>query len=69
MKPQLSIDYDTANRITLLSLKDWRKYLKQENKDLKKKFPLPDHLAQDFANNTKYIQALDIVIGAYEPPL
>jgi hypothetical protein len=65
---KFEIDQEAANRITLLNLKDWRKYLVKENRDLKKKFPLPDHLAQDMTNNIKYIQALDIVIGAYEVP-
>lgn len=67
MKPQLSIDLETADRITALNLIEWRKYLKKENKTLEKKFPLPDHLAQDLINNKKYIQALDIVISAYSP--
>lgn len=69
MKPQLSIDLEVADRITLLNLKEWRKYLKKENKELAKRFPLPDHLAQDMANNTKYIQAVDIVISAYDYPV
>lgn len=64
----LAIEQETADRITLDNLKDWRKYLKRENAQLKKRFPLPDHLAHDLADNTKYIQALDIVIGAYEVP-
>jgi hypothetical protein len=68
MKLQLTIDQEAADRITLLNLRDWRKYLIKENKDLAKKFPLPDHRAQDMVDNKKYIQALDIVIGAYEPP-
>ena len=66
MKNGITLDIETANRIALASMKDWRKYLIKENKDLKKKFPLPDHLAHDFASNTKYIQALDIIIEAYE---
>jgi len=65
---KFEIDQEAADRITVLNLKDWRKYLVKENRDLKKKFPLPDHLAHDLASNTQYIQALDIVIGAYEVP-
>ena len=62
---KFEIDQESADRITVLNLKDWRKYLLKENRDLKKKFPLPDHLARDMADNTRYIQALDIVIEAY----
>jgi hypothetical protein len=67
MKNEITIDTNTANRIALASMKDWRKYLIKENKDLKKKFPLPDHLAHDYNMNTQYIQALDLIISAYEP--
>ena len=62
----ITLDMETANSIALASMKDWRKYLIKENKDLKKKFPLPDHLAHDYASNTKYIQALNLIIRAYE---
>ena len=66
MKPQITLDIDTANGIALASMKDWRKYLIKENKDLKKKFPLPDHLAHDYASNLQYIEALNLIIRAYE---
>ena len=65
---KFEIDQEAADRITVLNLKDWRKLLLKENRELKKRFPLPDHLAHDLASNTQYIQALDIVIGAYEVP-
>lgn len=68
MGVKFEIDQTAADSITVTNLKDWRKYLVKENKDLKKKFPLPDHLARDMADNTQYIQALDIVIGAFETP-
>lgn len=67
-KIKFEIDQEAADRITLLNLKDWRKYLAKENRELKKQFPLPEHRAHDFASNIKYIQALDMVIGAYEVP-
>lgn len=67
-KIKFEIDQDAANSITVSNLKDWRKYLIKENRELKKRFPLPDHLAHDLTSNTKYIQALDIVIGAFEVP-
>ena len=69
MTRKFEIDQEAADRITLLNLKDWRKYLAKENKALAKRFPLPDHLAHDLINNKKYIQALDIVIGAYDYPV
>ena len=66
MKNAITLDIDTANGIALASMKDWRKYLIKENKDLKKKFPLPDHLAHDYASNLQYIEALNLIISAYE---
>lgn len=62
---KFEIDQETADRITVLNLKDWRKYLIKENRENKKRFPMPDHIAQDIANNTRYIQALDVIIEGY----
>ena len=60
MKPaRLEIDYDTADRITVICLKDHRKYLKQELKKFKKgEYLHPD----DVVYNTQMIAALDTVI-------
>ena len=58
-KSKLEIDYDTADRITVICLKDHRKYLKKELKDFKNgKYLHPD----DVVNNTRVIAALDTVI-------
>ena len=59
MSKKLEIDFETADRITLLSLKDQRKYLKKELADFKKgEYLHPD----DVVNNTHVVQALDTVI-------
>ena len=56
---RLEIDYDTADRITVICLKDHRKYLKQELAKFKKgEYLHPD----DVVNNTRVIAALDTVI-------
>jgi hypothetical protein len=58
----LEIDYDTADRITLLVLKDQLKYLRKELEDFKKgKWLHPE----DVANNIKIIAALELLIPYY----
>ena len=58
----LEIDYDTADRITLLVMKDQLKYLRKELEDFKKgKWVHPE----DVANNIKIIAALELLIPYY----
>jgi hypothetical protein len=55
----LEIDFDTADRITVITLKEQRQYLKKELKDFNKgEYLHPD----DVVNNTRVVQALDVVI-------
>lgn len=61
-KGKLEIDFETADRITLISLKDQRKYLKKELQDFKKGEYLHP---EDVVNNTRLVQALDLVIKHY----
>ena len=62
MSKKLEIDFETADRITVLTLKEQRKYLKKELADFKK----GDYLhPEDVVNNTRVIQALDLVIKHY----
>jgi hypothetical protein len=61
-KHNLEIDFETADRITLISLKDQRGYLKKELKQFKKGEYLHP---EDVVNNTRLIQALDQVIKYY----
>ena len=62
MSKKLEIDFETADRITVLTLKEQRKYLKKELADFKK----GDYLhPEDVVNNTCVIQALDLVIKHY----
>jgi hypothetical protein len=56
---KLEIDFETADRITLLTLKEQRRYLKKELRDFKKGEYLHP---EDVANNTRVIDALDLVI-------
>jgi hypothetical protein len=56
---KLELDFETADRITLITLKEQRKYLKKELADFKKgKWLHPE----DVVNNTRVVQALDVVI-------
>jgi len=62
MAKKLEIDYETAERITLLTLKDHQLYLKKELKDFKKGVYLhPD----DVGENVLLIEALNRVIKYY----
>ena len=59
MSRGLEIDYDTADRITMLVLKDQLKYLRKELEDFKDgKWLHPE----DVANNIKLISALELLI-------
>jgi hypothetical protein len=61
-KSRLEIDSETADRITVSSLKEQRRYLEKELDKFKKgEWLHPD----DVANNTKLIRALDLVINHY----
>ena len=61
-KGKLEIDFETADRIVLLALKEQRKYLKKELSNFKKgEYLHPD----DVVNNTRLVQAMDMVIKYY----
>ena len=62
MSRGLEIDYDTADRITLLVLKDQLKYLRKDLEDFKEgKWLHPE----DVTNNIKLIAALELLIPYY----
>lgn len=62
MKKGLQIDFETADRITVLTLKEQRGYLKKELAKFKKGEWLHP---EDVANNTRLIEALNLVIKYY----
>jgi hypothetical protein len=62
MSRGLEIDYDTADKITLLTLQDQLKYLRKELEDYKEgKWLHPE----DVTNNIKLISALELLIPYY----
>jgi hypothetical protein len=61
-KRKLEIDSETADRITVISLKEQRVYLKKELKRFKKGEYLH---SEDVVLNTRLVQALDLVIKYY----
>jgi hypothetical protein len=61
-KNKLEIDFETADRITVISLKDQRQYLKKELAKFKKGEWLHP---EDVVNNTRLIQAMDLIIKYY----
>jgi hypothetical protein len=62
MAKKLEIDFETADRITLLTLKENRKYLKKE---LKRHEEGAWMHPEDVVYNTRLIEALDVVIHYY----
>ena len=58
----LTIDFDTADRITVLVLKDYRKLLQKELDD----YESGEYLhPEDVAGNVKRIGALDLIIADF----
>lgn len=68
----ITLDGDTADKITVLTLKDQRDYLKKELSKWKKNPKTdanPDGYwlhPEDVSGNTQVIQALNLVIKQYE---
>lgn len=56
---QIAIDGDTADRITVLTLKDYAKYLRKELKQFKKGEYLHP---EDVAGNIKRIEAIELIL-------
>lgn len=62
MSSGITLDFDTADRITLLVLHDQLKYLRKEIEDFKEgKYLHPE----DVANNIKLISSLELLIPYY----
>jgi hypothetical protein len=62
MSRGITLDFDTADRITLLVLHDQLKYLRKELEDYKEgKWLHPE----DVVNNAKIIAALELLIPYY----
>ena len=69
--PKVFIDGETADRITALTLRDYRAYLKKELKQWKKN-PKTDSNPngywlhpEDVTGNIRAIEALDLIISHY----
>jgi len=69
--PKLWIDGETADRITLTTLKDYRKYLKSELTKWKKHPKTEDNPdgywlhPEDVSGNIRRIEALNLIIRDY----
>jgi hypothetical protein len=68
----ITLDGDTADRITLLTLKEYRAYLKKELTEWKKNSKTDTNPGgfwlhpEDVVTNTQVIEALTTVIKQYE---
>lgn len=65
MRRGLELDYDTADKITVLNLKDARENLIKENKRLTSLDRIPDYQLSDYGYNCNMIQALNTVLHYY----
>lgn len=69
--PKLFIDGETADRITSLTLRDYRKYLKSELAKWKKNPKTEDNPKgywmhpEDVSGNIRRIEALNLIISDY----
>jgi len=69
---KLEIDKETADRITVLNLKDYRSYLKKELSEWKKNPQSDDNPngvwmhPEDVSGNILRIEALNLIIKDYE---
>lgn len=61
-KRKLEIDVETADRITVISLKEQRQYLKKELKRYNKGEWLHP---EDVVKNTQLVQAMNLIIAHY----
>jgi hypothetical protein len=72
MSKNIELDIDTANRITLLTLKDYRKYLNSELKKWKKNPKSESNPngywmhPEDVSGNIQRIMHLDAIIKDFE---
>lgn len=61
MTKKMELDYETADRITVLNLKDYREQLKKELKSKGRKKMHPG----DVESNTRVIEALDLLLKQF----
>lgn len=65
MRRGLELDYDTADKITVLNLKDARETLYKENAALKRLDKMEDYQISDYGYNHNLIKAISTVLNYY----
>lgn len=65
MRKGLELDYDTADKITILNLKDARENLIKENKFLESLDKMEDYQLADYGYNINLIKAIGTVLNYY----
>lgn len=65
MRKGLELDYDTADKITILNLKDARENLIKENKLLESLDKMEDYQLADYGYNINLIKAIGTVLNYY----
>lgn len=62
----LQLDFDTADRITILNLRDSYKYLKKESSEIQEEFDktaeIPEHKNADLMYNLKMMKHIQAVL-------
>ena len=67
-RDKLELDWETADRITLASLKDMLKHIEKENRRIKKQMKsdeVAEYVKSDYASNAEHIIAFKKVIKYY----
>ena len=65
MSKKFEIDWESADRITVLNLKEALEYMETENKKFRKKKSLSDYEKADFEYNTRMIMHIKEVLKHY----
>ena len=58
----LQLDFDTADRITILNLKDCYKTLIKENEEIQALDEIPEHKSQDLVYNINMLKHISAVL-------
>lgn len=65
MTKGLELDFETADKITVLNLKDAYNYLQTEIEEIRTLDEIPDHKAADMCYNVRMVKHIKEVLSYY----
>lgn len=65
MTKELTIDFETADKITVLNLKDAYTYLQKEIEEIRTLDEIPDHKAADMCYNVRMVKHIREVLSYF----